>query len=383
MTEGRSALWLAVQAAAVLAAGPGLAETAQPAIWAHSCYIYRDVDRNGIFNMGDRPYGDLPLEVTHPDGTASLQSSNFGGFANLTVALGDRENAQIYQPGDHRIAALLPDGWMSTSDKHKQIMTFRAEPKAGGGLVPVETCAPIGIAPVLRVSGRFLPPEVSGYDDISVTATGGDGTTADVEVSDWGRFSFTGERGPWTVTFKDERTGRRHERRIEVDHAPVVIAEFTLGATPLRETGFVELDFDRLVISDSLLEIPSGYGGLDWKNWVATHNRLYKGAGYVNATISSEYVAYNSSGVPASFSRAEPFDFLGVYVAVAWPRGEEEDVIVRAWRGGELVHEDRLRLSHFGPVYFDAGYAGVNRVEFSSGNYERIVLDNLRVRTSP
>lgn len=379
-----SRLRILLPAAAMLTVQPLFAEMSPPDTWGHSCYVYRDVNRNGIFDIGDRPYGDLPLEVTHPDGAVSLLTSNIGGFANFEVAMGNRETADVHEPGDYRIRAVLPDGWMSTSDKDEQVLTFVARPNAGGGLVPAETCAPIGVAPRLTVRGQFHPPDGSGYGDITVTASGPGERPAEVRVTAQGGFEFAAGPGDWSILFEDRRGGREYARRVTLDHAAVIVADIRLGAdpAPLAGPGLEEIDFDRLVISDGLFEIPSGYGGLDWRNWVAVHNRLYQGAGYVNATISSEYVAYNSSGVPATVSSDRPFDFVGVYMGVAWPRGEEDDVIVRAWRGEEVLHEDRLRLTRFGPIYFDAGYAGVTRVEFSSGNYERIVIDNFRLRRS-
>src|SRR5690606_9623099 len=102
---------------------------------------------------------------------------------------------------------------------------------------------------------------------------------------------------------------------------------------------------------------------------------FYGGSGYINGTVSGEYIAYNSSGVPGTISRGKPFDFIGVHVTAAWPRGAEVDLIVRAWRGGKLVHEDRVMISDAGPSFFLAEYPAIDRIEFSQENYERIVLD--------
>ena len=140
--------------------------------------------------------------------------------------------------------------------------------------------------------------------------------------------------------------------------------------------------FDELTPSDTLYEIPFGYQGLRWWNWIATHQKFYRGAGYINGTVSSEYMAYNSSGQPAHAWREgdKPFDFLGCHVNVAWPRGEEEPVITKAWRGNKLVHTDTLRLDTAGSIYFQAGYRGITKLEFAHGNYERIVVDDCHFR---
>jgi hypothetical protein len=100
----------------------------------------------------------------------------------------------------------------------------------------------------------------------------------------------------------------------------------------------------------------------------------------VNATTSGECIVYNSSGHPATISSGRPFDFVGGYVGVLWPEGEEGDVIVRAWRTDQLVFEDRFRARLAGPVYFDADYRGVTRIEFTSANYWQIAFDDLEFR---
>ena len=139
--------------------------------------------------------------------------------------------------------------------------------------------------------------------------------------------------------------------------------------------------FDDLVTANTLAEIPNGYRGLG-SNWVATHRILYGGPGYVNGATSGEYVAYNGSGSPASVHSDEPFDFVGANVSSAWPEGERYEVVVRAFRDDELVHTDRLAVSSAGPVFFDADYRSITRLEVSSEANWQFVVDDAMFRTA-
>jgi hypothetical protein len=140
------------------------------------------------------------------------------------------------------------------------------------------------------------------------------------------------------------------------------------------------VDFDSLTPSDTLYEIPNGYAGLKWANWVATHQKLYVSDGTINCAVSSEYVAYTSSGFPSTISLDAGFDLAGVFLGVAWPEAEEHLAVIKAWRNNQLVYEDRVRPSTRGPVYFDADYRNINRLEISSEASWQVLVDDLEVR---
>jgi hypothetical protein len=131
------------------------------------------------------------------------------------------------------------------------------------------------------------------------------------------------------------------------------------------------------VLSSDILEIPRGYDGVDWQYFVATHNRNYVGEGYINNTMSGEYVAYNASGHPVAAGSDVPIDFVGGYFGLAWMASEGEVLTVKAWRQDKVVYEDQFELSSLGPVYFDADYRGVTRVEFGTKHFWQFVCDNL------
>ena len=374
------AIFAVLALAASLTAGPGQAEEPRES-WRVSCFAYRDVDRSGVFDMGDFAYADLPVEITRPDGSLTRQVSNISGFTNFEMSA-TLDNVDITSEGVHRVHAVVPPGWQSTSEKSEQLFLVVKRPNVGGGMIIEGYCDPIGIAPVLEISGSVVSdgkPLPEGY---SLTAEAPDGGSFPVPLGDFGSYSFNAAPGTWVLSLADQSGSEVYRREVPVRHSTVRVSEIDLGRERVDAlSSTVEVaNFDDLTSSDTLFEIPSGYHGLGWKNWIATHNKYYVGGGYINGTVSGEYIAYNSSGYPSYMWRDAPFDFLGGNVSVAWPRGAEDDVIVRGWRGKELVYEDRLRLSPAGGTYFAADYRGITRLGFEHGNYERIVLDDLEFR---
>jgi hypothetical protein len=137
------------------------------------------------------------------------------------------------------------------------------------------------------------------------------------------------------------------------------------------------IGFDDLV-TVGIKEIPFGYHDLNWHNWVATHHKFYDGEGYVNTTMSGEFVAYNSSGHPVKISRQRPFDFVGGYFGSAWLRqAEGETLRVKGWRDDALAYDETIKLSALGPVYFSANFRNVTRLEFATQHYWQFVCDDL------
>ena len=68
-------------------------------------------------------------------------------------------------------------------------------------------------------------------------------------------------------------------------------------------------------------------------------------------------------------------------MGVAWPGAEPHEILVKAWRDDRLAYEDRLRGVTAGPIYFDADYRQITRIEFASAAYWQIVFDDLEFRT--
>jgi hypothetical protein len=168
---------------------------------------------------------------------------------------------------------------------------------------------------------------------------------------------------------------------VDVEGSPVLLS--TIGQDGSAGGGASTatiVTFDDLIGTRAVAEVPSGIGGVGWSNWVVAHNLHYGGEGYVNGTMSGEYVAYNGSGHPAEIHNEEPFDLVGGYFAAAWSRAEGETLQVTAWRGDDVIYQDQMKLSALGPFYFSADYHDVTRVQFSSEHYWQFVADDIAIR---
>jgi len=353
-----------------------------PSTWPVSCFAYRDDNLNGKYDMADRPYAGLYVEISRPDGSIASNNANIAGFTNFHVGRGVPDEAEFFEVGSHSVEAFPPAGWKITSDMSpNESLNTVADLNVGGKMTLTPPCAHIGVGADIQVSGMVALGDDFGHSDVSLKISGSNAQERDVIISSSGQYRFPSEPGQWQLTATNKKTGAQTLREFQVDLASVVLSEISFEASPSPRTGEnITINFDDVTTSDTLYEIPSGYYGLDWLYWVSTHNKFYGGWGYINGAISGEFIAYNSSGFPGSFASKEGFDFIGSYLTAAWPRGEQDSVIVRAWRGGELVHEDRVAISPAGPVYFAADYRNVEKVEFHLENRERIVIDDISIR---
>jgi hypothetical protein len=371
--------WAAALATALLGAATAYAGEGTRKF---TCFCYWDVNRSGIYDVGDRPYMDLAIDVGRPDGSVIRRVSNLSGFVNFGMKIAGEEDWDIYGPGTYTFRARLPAGWISISpDVLDQSVLFLRRAGVRSGMAPEKGCDHIGIAPSLSASGLVAAADGTGIDGLSVTASDG-ARTVDVALDESGSFTVPLDPGRWTLVVENERDARSVKREVELDRFSSILSRIVMNSPEAKPVGgeIRTIGFDDLTTSDTLLEIPSGYEGLNWLYWIATHNKLYEGGGYINGSVSGEYIAYNSSGEPAAIWRDEPFDFLGVNIGAAWPEGEEDDLSVKGWRDGELAYHDVFRISNAGSKYFAADYLAVDRIEFALGNYERIVIDELKIR---
>ena len=343
-----------------------------------SAFAYRDINRNGVYDLGDRPYAGLKVALRHPEKEEPVEvTSNIGGFANFEMSLNNPEH-HIDVPGTYRVSAAPGNTCEITSGNSEQSLKVRTLIGSPGGMFVEETLTPIGVAPKLTISGQLfeLPPETV------LLAVHEQEKERRVDIQKTGHFSFPAQKGNWTleVKFPDARV---LTRKLRIDNYPVYLSRWTPGAQHAEreaDQGRV-IHFDDLTRSDTLHEIPNQYGDLKWTNWIATHQKLYGGVGYINNTTSGEYLAYNSSGHPATIHSDTPFQFIGGYFGVAWPQAESGDVFVAAWRGEELLYEDQFRCSTERPVYFSANYKDVTKIEFSTDRYWQFTMDDVAVRT--
>jgi hypothetical protein len=338
-----------------------------------SIFVFRDMDGDGNYTIKDRPFANVVVEVLGPAGPRAALRSNISGFVNCmaSAVLKDR---LITQPGAWHIRVVPPPGWAITTGNAQQVIVVVAMPGAPGGLVARVLPDPVGLAPIPSIRGRIARPDQA--PSAKVLATGPDGNRSSLAVGSGGTFSVPVTQGAWLVDIAE--VGARDRRHhVPVDGYPVVLP--LLPPDPRRPAAGARrlIDFDDLIAHPAVAKIPNGYGGLNWRNWVVTHNRTYQGEGYINGTVSGDYVAYNGSGHPAVIDSENPFDFIGGYFTVAWSDAEGETLHVRAWRQDALVHEDTLSLSAMGPVFFSAHYQGITRMELRTAHYWQAVADAL------
>ena len=347
-----------------------------------SCFVYRDVNRNGVYDMADRPYAGMKVAIDRPRGGRVETRSNIAGFANFKMSYGDNDKA-IYRPGDYTIKVEPPRDWIVTSGNNTQTITLRHLAEAPVGMVANRTYEHVGIAPKLTIAGSVRidvknpPSTIARLEAISPA-----GETSNVPLSDTGSFLFDASAGSWQLKLTT-RQGNSITREVQVADYPVRVSQIdSADVQPAKLPNLRTIGFDDLTASDTLYEIPSGYAGLNWNNWVATHHKFYRKHTHVNATVSSEYLAYTSAGHPAVIWSEKPVDFVGVFITMTLDKGESHDVIIKAWRDGELAYADRFRTSSSGPVWFAADYRGVTKIEFSNEGYWHAGIDDLEFRVA-
>jgi hypothetical protein len=125
-----------------------------------SCFAYRDTNRNGVYDLADRPYAELEVFLLRPNRSEVSAKSNAAGFANFPMSLGGWR-ADVRKPGSYTARAVPAPGWRITSGNGTQTVMFRRQPGSPAGIVAEKTFAPVGVAPDLTVTGT-LKSDVGG-----------------------------------------------------------------------------------------------------------------------------------------------------------------------------------------------------------------------------
>ncbi|AZO70255.1 MAG: hypothetical protein E5V92_08215 [Mesorhizobium sp.] len=341
-----------------------------------SLLVFRDLNRNGVYDLGDRPMSRVAVELDKPNGSTIMRLTNVSGFANFRMSAVQRD-LEVVDPGHYAFRVVPPPGFSVTTGNASQESDYVVLPGSPGDMIAKTTTHPVGLAADLTISGVVAAGS-------RVSLTGPDGVTAAAKVGPDGRFSQPGAPGAWLV---DVSAGATTERRhvVVAGTAPAVLSAFSGKDGPAGEPLPIEhvVGFDDLMTTPGVFEVPSGYGGLDWYNLVAMHQRFTAGPGYINTTMSGEFIAYNSSGHPAQVFSDKPFDFTGAYFGAGWDDAEGETLVLKAWRGDEPVYEDQLALSANGQVYFAADYRRITRLEIRTLHYWQAAIDDFAYRTGP
>jgi hypothetical protein len=337
-----------------------------------SVYVFRDMNRNGVYDMGDRPMSGIIVDAIG-NRRSLTRRSNLSGFANFEMSASNPEK-DITFAGKYEFRLAVPPGWRVTTDNEVQISNFELRPGAPADIIALQPPLPVGLAPDLTIAGRLAESTKQSLEAISPS-----GERLTISTDPHGHFEFAATTGEWRIAIPGADASGR-QRLISVGNSPVLLS--MIGDTDTGDAGAGRLHtvtFDELQ-SGSVLKVPSGYGGLDWNNFVMAHQKIYPAQGYRNNLISGEFVAYNGSGHPVSISREAPFDFIGGYVGASNPRAEGETLIVSAWRGEELAYEEAFQMSALGPLYFSAEFKDVTRLEFRTEHYWQVTFDDLTFR---
>lgn len=339
-----------------------------------SIFTFSDRNRNGRYDLPDKPLNRIAVRLLRPDGSTRIERSNVNGFANFSMqaAAGDADVTTVDDV--YRFEVLPPADWAITTQNPVQDVVFQSVAGGIAGMGASNPPAVVGLAPPASVSGQW--PTHAGKTLRLI----GDTSELSLRLDSSGEFEAAVQPGNWRIeTPAENLTGSE----FTVAYAPLRIAQ-PLASTPERgaEWQRVTVGFDDLTRS-YIDKLAAGYAGLDWDYLLAVDNQFYKGPGYVNGLMGGANVAYNSSGHPVTIRALEPggrFDFVGGYFSVAWHNAEGETLTLRAWRGDRRIAEEQFPLSHLAPVYFHADYRDITRLEIETRHYWQFVVDDLSFR---
>ncbi len=345
-----------------------------------SLFTFSDNNRNGRYDQGDRPMASIVVRLTRPDGSVVTARSNINGFANFTMLFESADADISRADADYQFVVSVPPLWQISTANAQQVVRFARLPGSFAGLIAEKPPAVAGLMPELLISGR-----IASDRQPVVNAVGPGGERQAVTLDGNNEFAFVGQPGEWLLEVSDTATGVARQRPFRVANAPVRLSTIDMARSSPEPLPFplVE-DFEGLQRS-SLEKLPGGRSGLGWDFLVAVDNQTYGGPGYANGLQSGKMVAYNSSGHPVTVTPGAGeagFDFVGAYFTVAWPAAHGERLLVQAWRQGQLAGREELTLSYLGPVWLQADYQQIDRLELSSAHYWQFVVDDMAFRVA-
>lgn len=120
------------------------------------------------------------------------------------------------------------------------------------------------------------------------------------------------------------------------------------------------------------VDVPDGYGGLNWDNFYVLHGSHHSGSGYDYGTVSESYVAFNAFGYPAWVTSDATFDFNGAYLTAAW---ENQNIQVLGYLGGELKYDVTVPIVTTEPTWYDFNFMEIDTLNFIS-SVNHFAMDN-------
>lgn len=336
-----------------------------------SWFIFMDVNRNGIYDIEDKPYSGLPIKLLKPNGKSIIMKSNLNGFTNFIMG-NNPNHAMITEEGEYIFEAFPHENLLITTKNKITKANFQKLSNSPAGIILLNPLKALGVAPKLKINGIIEKSD-------NITAISPSMDKFEITPNSKGFFSFTATSGTWKLINRQKHTFKT--QIINVKSYPIILSKYFFDSpNNYPEKKIVTVSFDDIINVNSVAELPNNYNGLLWNNWVVTHKLTYEGDGYINGTISKEYLIYNSSGHPASISKSTPFCFIGAYIGVAWPQANNGYVNIIGYRNKKIIYHDKIKLNSHLPNYFYANYKNITKIEIYSDIYWQVIIDDIQFR---
>jgi len=98
-----------------------------------SWFVFRDINRDGIYNANDRPYAGLKVNLLKNGDQIASSRSNVNGFANFRMSRSG-DHGSIVEEGLYELIAASPPGWAITSGSESTSLSFRFLDLAPAGI---------------------------------------------------------------------------------------------------------------------------------------------------------------------------------------------------------------------------------------------------------
>lgn len=329
-----------------------------------SSFVYLDVNESGAYDVGDRPMAAVFTALAKDGLGVGASMSNANGYANFKSSV-LRDDAIIDGSGTYTFQIMVPPGWRATSGNDEQIIPIEQVPGHMGGHRLTTMLEPVGLAPVRAIRGIW-----GGTAPATLAVTRDGQPMAETTVEPGASFGFL-LKSPGTYRLQAGEIARD----VTVGFYPVNVGTLRQGED-LRPA-LPPITFDDIA-PNGLLKVPSGYGGVKWRDLNMIARSFTRGSqGFVNGASSGDRTAYTTNTRPGQILSDEPFDLHAMNLSIAWRDAEGQIAIVEAWRGEEKVAEDRVPLSVLGPVTYAPGLAGLTRVQVTPEHGWQIVFDDV------
>src|SRR6266536_864006 len=158
-------------------------------------------------------------------------------------------------------------------------------------------------------------------------------------------------------------------------HAPINIL---LIGTAVIVNGATTLTFDDLSPRSDWAGVTNGYGGLQWNYFGVLDGSVRPATeGYRTGMISSNNVAFNLAGNPASIIGRTLFNLQSAYLTAA--AVDRMQIEVQGFVGPNLDYDNIYKLSTHVPAFIDFNFLGVDQVKFIPSPFSQFVVENLTV----